>query len=159
MKNKLIGLLMLLALSSSCVAQGLTKQVILDAMEGRNVDRHLKTMINMVAEIDELSAQNETYRLRSKLLENRVNAQEGEISHQSGVISTLQEAEAEAIDSLNAYKVTSYGQSIQINDLITLVIEPMKEDAKRQRRRETWKDIIIGFLLTTLGGFAGAIIF
>lgn len=132
--------------------QGISKEVILDAIDGRNVDRHLKTLINMIHEVNELTTSNERFTFGMELLETRVNDQERQLNHQNGVILDYRDREISLVDSLNHYKMLEYGGRIRINDITTLVVYPLEDrvgSLETENKILTW---VIGVLVGLAGG-------
>ena len=144
MKNLIIILLCSSGFAS--FGQGLNYDVVFTAMEARNVDRQLKTMIKMAEALRELDTTNEFLVSGINILNEQLSSKDEEISAQQIKVFEYQQREISLTDSLGYYKTLNFGNIIRINDINTMVVEPMNEEIKGLKKKNKWLQFILGGL-------------
>lgn len=145
--------LFFLFIATFTFGQGLTvdRVVVLNSEKARSVDRHMKTMINMIHEIDFLESQNKNYETGFKLLDQKMIAQAKEIGYLNNSVMFYKEREEELVDTANYYKVKNLASEFKVVGLNDRI-----ENLEKSNNKKDW--IIIG-LNTAAGILLGALIF
>lgn len=147
MRNILTSILLLFCFS-------LNAQISIDHIDRmRIVDRHLKTMINMVIEIDTLTADRIRLDSQVKSLLRNISEKEENEKRQVDIIEELRDENYSLVDSVNYYKIEAVTKGYEVR---ILTLNDSNKELKSINRK---KDIVIGSLLTILGVVTGVTVF